>query len=90
MLRQALLIGLLLISAVSAGCVTAPKPVALIGVSSCDGYVGDMVILSDGTILERADSKETADKIVESLGNARARMINPDRCPPTQDTNERN
>lgn len=81
-LRLGLLIGLLSI----ASCATQLRPIAIVGVAGCSGYVGDLIILSDGTILTREDPKSIADKVAEALGPTKSRMVYPDECPPTQST----
>lgn len=69
------------------GC-TSVRPVSIIGINSCEGFVGDLVILSDGRIIPRVpDDPETAGAIAKALGPGHSGMVTPETvCPPRLDT----
>lgn len=91
LIRTTLLLGLLL---GLASCATIPKtpsvekPLALIGVESCEGLRGAVVVGSKGSVegLDPDDRQTIAD-IAKTLPDKSVILLPPsDPCPPTQKT----
>lgn len=82
-MRIAALVAAFLLS----GCATVPvqkvAPLSVIGVQSCQGFLGSLVVMTDGTIVVLETTLDQANAIREKVGHNHAVMIPPtEDCPP--------